>query len=70
MRYTIVIENAGGHYSAHVPDLPRRVATGETPAATEQAICEAIEFHVEGMREGGTPIFPPTSRVEYVEVAA
>ena len=70
MRYAIVIENAGDNYSAYVPDLPGCVATGETPAATEQAIREAIEFHLDGMREDGTPIPPPTSRVEYVEVAA
>jgi len=70
MRYAIVIENAGGNFSAYVPDLPGCIATGETPAATEQAIREAIEFHLEGMREDGTPIPPPTSRVEYVEVAA
>jgi predicted RNase H-like HicB family nuclease len=70
MRYAIVIENAGGNYSAYVPDLPGCVATGDTPSATEQAIREAIEFHLEGMREDGTPIPPPTSRVEYVEVAA
>ena len=70
MRYAIVIENAGGNYSAYVPDLPGCVATGDTPAATEQAIREAIEFHLDGMREDGTPIPPSTSRVEYVEVAA
>ena len=70
MRYAIVIENAGGNFSAYVPDLPGCIATGDTPAATEQAIREAIEFHLDGMREDGTPIPPPTSRVEYVEVAA
>jgi predicted RNase H-like HicB family nuclease len=70
MRYAIVIENAEGNFSAYVPDLPGCVATGDTPAATEQAIREAIEFHLEGMREDGTPIPPPTSRVEYVEVTA
>ena len=64
MRYAIVIENAGENYSAYVPDLPGCIATGETPADTEQAIREAIEFHLEGMREDGTPIPPPTSRVE------
>ena len=70
MRYAIVIENAGGNYSAYVPDLPGCIATGETPAATEQAIREAIESHLDGMREDGSPIPPPTSRVDYVEVAA
>lgn len=70
MRYAIVIENAGGNYSAYVPDLPGCVAAGSTIQETEQAIREAIEFHLEGLREDGTPIPPPSSRVEYVEVAA
>jgi len=70
MRYAVVIENAGGNFSAYVPDLPGCVATGATVVETEQAIREAIEFHLEGMREDGTPILPPSSRVDYVEVAA
>jgi predicted RNase H-like HicB family nuclease len=70
MRYAIVIENAGGNYSAYVPDLPGCIATGATVEETEQAIREAIEFHLEGLREDGNPIPPPSSRVEYVEVAA
>jgi predicted RNase H-like HicB family nuclease len=70
MRYAIVIENAGTNYSAYVPDLPGCVATGATVAEAEQHIREAIEIHREGMREDGTPIPPPSSRVEYVEVTA
>ena len=70
MRYAIVIENAGANFSAYVPDLPGCIATGATVAETEAQIREAIEFHLEGMKEDGAPIPPPTSRVEYVEVAA
>ena len=70
MRYAIVIENSGSNYSAYVPDLPGCVATGGTVEATERAIREAIEFHLEGLREDGTPIPEPSSRVDYVEVAA
>ena len=70
MRYAIVIENAGGNYSAYVPDLPGCVATGTAVQETEQAIREAIEFHLEGLREDGNPIPPPSGRVDYVEVAA
>jgi predicted RNase H-like HicB family nuclease len=70
MRYAIVIENAGANYSAYVPDLPGCIATGATVAEAETQIREAIEFHLEGMKEDGSPIPPPTSRVEYVEVAA
>ena len=70
MRYAIVIENAGSNYSAYVPDLPGCIATGETVAEAERRIREAIEFHLEGLRADGAPIPPPSSRVDYVEVAA
>ena len=70
MRYAVVIEQAENNYSAYVPDLPGCVATGDTIAETEQAIREAIEFHIEGLREDGAAVPQPTSRVDYVEVAA
>jgi predicted RNase H-like HicB family nuclease len=70
MRYAIVIEKAEGNYSAYVPDLPGCVATGATIAEVETEIREAMEFHLEGMREDGLPIPAASSQVEYVEVAA
>ena len=70
MRYAIVIENAGANFSAYVPDLPGCIATGSSQEETEQAIREAIEFHLEGLREDGTPIPSASSRVEYVDVEA
>jgi len=70
MRYAIVIEDAGRNYSAYVPDLPGCVATGPTVAETEQAIREAIEIHLEGLRAEKLPIPTASSRVHYVEVAA
>jgi predicted RNase H-like HicB family nuclease len=45
-------------------------STGSTPAEAEAAIREAIVFHLDGMREDGVPVPSPSSRVEYVEVAA
>ena len=70
MRYAVVIEIAGPNYSAYVPDLPGCVATGATLAEAEAAIREAIEFHLDGLREDGLPIPAASSKVEYVEVAA
>ena len=70
MRCVVVIEKARRYYSAYVPDLPGCVATGKTSEEAEAAIREAIEFHLDGMREDGAPVPPPSSRVEYVEVAA
>ena len=70
MRYAIVIERANSNYSAYVPDLPGCIATGATVEEAKKTIREAIEFHLAGMREDGSPIPQPSSRVDYVEVAA
>ncbi len=70
MRCAVVIERAEGNFSAYVPDLPGCIAAGETIAEVEAEIRDAIEFHLEGMREDGLPIPAPSSQVEYVEVAA
>lgn len=70
MRYAVVIENAGSNFSAYVPDLPGCVATGASLPDVEAAIRQAIELHLDGLREDGSPIPPASSKVEYVEVAA
>lgn len=70
MRYAIVIEIAGTNFSAYVPDLPGCVATGATVEETEKFIREAIEFHIGGMRSDNFPAPEPSTRVDYVEVAA
>jgi len=70
MRYAVVIEKATNNYSAYVPDLPGCVATGATIEEVEVHIRKAIEFHLDGLREDGTPPPQPLSHVEYVEVAA
>jgi predicted RNase H-like HicB family nuclease len=70
MRYAVVIEDAGGNFSAYVPDLPGCVATGATVVESGQAIREAIVFHLDGIREDGTSIPSPSTRVDYVEGAA
>ena len=67
MRYAVVIEKADGNYSAYVPDLPGCIATGETVAAVESEIRDAIRFHIEGLRQDGLPVPAPTSIAEYVE---
>jgi predicted RNase H-like HicB family nuclease len=70
MRYAIVIENAGPDFSVCVPDLPGCVATGATMEEVERDVREAIEFHLERLRDDGAPIPTPSSAVRYVEMAA
>ena len=70
MRYMVVIEKGETSWGAYVPDLPGCVATGATVKTTERRIREAIEIHLQGMREDGLPIPKPSSRVNYVEIPA
>ncbi len=70
MRYAIVIERTPNNYSAYVPDLPGCVATGATLEEVEAHLREAIEFHLDGMREDGLALPEPSASVEYLEVAA
>ena len=70
MRYAVVIERAASNFSAYVPDLPGCVATGNSIEEVEMEIREAIVVHLEGLREDGLPIPRPSSKVEYVDVAA
>ena len=69
MRYAIVIETAENNFSGYVPDLPGCIATGATVEEVESELREAIEFHLAGLREDGTPIPQASSRVDYIEVA-
>ncbi len=69
-RYAIVVEKAESNYAAYVRDLPGCIATGATVEETERLLREAIELHVEGMREDGLPIPEPSSRVDYLDVNA
>jgi predicted RNase H-like HicB family nuclease len=62
-----VIEKTPNNYSAYPPDLPGCAATGATLVEVQQQIKEAIEFHLEGLREEGLPIPEPTTRCDYVE---
>jgi predicted RNase H-like HicB family nuclease len=68
MRYAIVIEKSATGFGAYVLDLPGCVAAGETEDEARELIREAIELHIEGLREEGATIPPPSSLVEYVEV--
>lgn len=70
MRYAVVIEKVASNYSAYVPDLPGCVATGDTREDAEREIREAIRFHLDGLREDGVQPPPPSSHVEYVDIAA
>jgi predicted RNase H-like HicB family nuclease len=70
MQYTVIVEQGEASWGAYVPDLPGCVAAGETREEVLQLIRDAIEFHIEGLRESGEPIPAPHSFGELVEIDA
>ena len=70
MRYAVIIEEGRDSFGAYVPDLPGCVAVAETKEEVLSLIREAVDFHIEGLREEGHPIPEPSSSIEYVEVKA
>ena len=70
MKYAVMIEKGPNSYGATVPDLPGCVAVAETLEEVETLIREAVDFHIEGLRQDGLPIPPPTTICEYVETQA
>ncbi len=70
MRYAVIIEEGANSFGAYVPDLPGCVAVAETREEVLRLIQEAIDFHLDGLREDGQPVPQPASSVEYVDVPA
>ena len=70
MRYLVVVEKGPSSFGAYVPDLPGCIAAGDTREEVLALIHEAIEFHLEGLKEDGQSIPPPSSSSELVDVAA
>ncbi|MBI4270585.1 MAG: type II toxin-antitoxin system HicB family antitoxin [Candidatus Rokubacteria bacterium] len=70
MRYMVVIERGETSWGAHVPDLPGCVAVGESREEVRKLIREAIEFHIDGLRQDGLPVPAPSSEGDFVEVGA
>ncbi len=70
MKYAVVIEKGESSYGAYVPDLPGCIAAGKTREDALRLIHEAIEFHIQGLKEDGESIPEPASSIEIIEVAA
>jgi predicted RNase H-like HicB family nuclease len=70
VQYLVVLEKGQKGYGAYVPDLPGCIAVGDTKEEVLHLIREAVLFHVEGLREAGEQVPPPSSVAEIVEVNA
>lgn len=70
MSYLVIYEKGPTSWGAYVPDLPGVCSVGDTRAEVEQLIQEAIEFHLDGLREEGLTIPPPSSFAGIVEIGS
>ena len=70
MEYLVVVEKGKSGYGAHVPDLPGCIAAGESRREVLKLIREAIELHIEALRESGQSVPGPNSKSEVVKVRA
>ena len=68
MTYTVIFEKGPTSWGAYVPDLPGVISVGDSRDEVQQLIQDAIEFHLEGMREQGLSIPLPSSFAGAVEV--
>ncbi len=51
IRYLVIYEKTKSGYSAYAPDLPGVIATGKTKKNVEKNIFNAIQFHLEGLKQ-------------------
>jgi predicted RNase H-like HicB family nuclease len=68
--YVVIYEQSPTGWGAYCPDLPGLGVAGAARDEVERLIGEAIELHVQSLREHGEPVPPPTSAVGMVAVSA
>ena len=66
----VVLEQGPTSFGAYVPDLPNCVAAADTRDEALRLIREAIELHIEDLRQTGQPVSPPSSTGELIAVHA
>lgn len=70
MKYAVLYAPTATGYSAHAPDLTGCIAAAATLEEIRALMQEAIEGHLECMRESGYQIPEPTTVAEELEVSA
>ena len=69
VRYLILIEPMATGFSAYCPDVDGCVATATTRVQAESEMHDALQFHIEGLREDGLPVPTPAIDAAYVEIS-
>ena len=59
MKYTVIIEKGPESFGASAPDLPGCAVAGESRKEVIKLIQEAIELHIQSLKEHGDEVTPP-----------
>jgi predicted RNase H-like HicB family nuclease len=70
MKYLVVVEKGPKSWGAHVPDLPGCIAVARTRAEVVKQVAEAIEFHIEGLKQAGEKVPVPRSEARFIDIEA
>ncbi len=68
MKYLVIYEKCQTGWGAYAPDLPGLGIAAKTLDEAKELIREAIDFHLEGMREHGDEVPVPSATTEYIKV--
>ena len=68
MKYLVIYEKSTTGWGAYAPDLPGLGVAGKTLDEAKELIREAMEFHLEGMRQHGEAVPAPCATTEYITV--
>ncbi|MBV8208160.1 MAG: type II toxin-antitoxin system HicB family antitoxin [Acidobacteria bacterium] len=70
MKYAVVYEKSSDGWGAYVPDLPGVGVVGDSLEEVEGLVREAVELHVQDLREQGHPVPVASATTGYIEVTA
>jgi len=70
LKCVVIPESTPTGFSAYPPDPPGGAATGRTQEEIETNMREALELHIEGLREVGNDIPEPQTDSSVIEIAA
>ena len=70
MKYLVVVEGGNSSFGAYVPDLPGCIAVASSRTEVMELIHDAIELHLEDLKDQGLAVPAPHSSPELLEVLA
>lgn len=65
MRFLVMIRRTDTGYCVDAPDVPGCFATGTTIEGSREMFAEALEMHLELLRDTGRPIPTPSHTMEF-----